>query len=81
MATRDEDPGITPEQLLEIETRHRQEWPQLGYFEPGKSNQDIQKLIEVIRKLTGWPKHDAKLFERRLGKAAAAAAPQGRKKP
>lgn len=76
---KDDDPGMTPEQLLEIETRHQPKWPQLGYFEPGQSNLDVHALIAVIRKLTGWPKHDEKLFEKRLGVVANHAAPRRRK--
>jgi hypothetical protein len=75
------DPGITPEQLLEIEDRHKREWPRLGWFEHGDSNADVHRLISVIRKLTGWERPDPKFFEKRLGAVANVAVPKGRKKP
>lgn len=77
------DPGMTPEQLLEIEDRHKREWPRLGWFEHGDSNMDVHRLIGVVRQLTGWkrPDSDPKFFQKRLGAVANMTTPKRRKKP
>lgn len=82
MATGVEKAGITPEQLLEIEDRHKREWPRLGYFENHQSNDDVKLLISAVRRLTGWKRPGGdEFFEKRLGGLVRVEVPKRRKKP
>lgn len=80
MATGVENCGITKEQLLELEDRHKRQWPKIGYYEHPISNQDVARLVMVVRNLTGWKRPDPTLFEKRLGAVANMATKLRRKR-
>ncbi len=81
-APRTEDvANMTPEQLLEIEDRHKREYPRLGWYEPEQAHSDVHRLVGVIRRLTGWQRPDPTLFEKRLGRIARVAGVTRRKSP